>query len=375
MRIADKMNFDQVKSNLAKNRSEMVDLQNQASSQKRVNKPSDDPLAAARVLATRTEINTNSQFLKNVNGAKAFLEYSEQSLGELAESLMRAKELAIGQANDASGNESSRQVVAAEVEQIISQAVQIGNRKLGDRFLFGGFRTTKAPFDQNGQYRGDNGEMKITINKEAAVSMNIPGSVVFLGVSEKNVDSASLEPRVRARAPSPDPSSTDPNLNLLKRSEGQQRPDGPRIRGPASVANEPGAASGEGEGGETPVASNVSSSWQTGGVNIFSVLQDFHTSLRANDKGGIQESLDRLDEALAHVVLVRSSLGSRVMTLNSATEGLQKSQVDAKIMASNLEDADTFELVSDINKTESTLKASLATSGKLIQPSLLDFLR
>ncbi len=373
MRIADKMNFDQVKSNLAKNRSEMVDLQNQASSQKRVNKPSDDPLATARVLATRTEINTNSQFLKNVNGAKAFLEYSEQSLGELAESLMRAKELAIGQANDASGNEKSRQVVAAEVEQIISQTVQIGNRKLGDRFLFGGFRTTKAPFDQHGRYRGDNGEMKITINKEAAVSMNIPGSVVFLGVNERNVDSAPVESRARAKETAVDP-LTQPNPNSENLNEDVQRSQGPQVRGPASVLSGASAELMSGES-DSPIAPNVSSSWQTSGVNVFRVLQDFNTSLRANDKAGIQESLDRLDEALAHVVLIRSTLGSRVMTLNSATEGLQRSQVDAKTMASNLEDSDTFELVSDLNKTESTLKASLATSGKLIQPSLLDFLR
>src|SRR3989338_6229485 len=102
MRIADKMNFDQVKSNLAKNRSEISDLQNQAASQKRIIKPSDDPLAATRVLQARTEISSGQQFLKSVNQAKTFLEYSDQSLSELSEVLNRAKELALSQSNDAS---------------------------------------------------------------------------------------------------------------------------------------------------------------------------------------------------------------------------------------------------------------------------------
>src|SRR3954469_16056574 len=101
MRIADKMNYTQVNDNVARNRTEMAELQNQAATQKRVTKPSDDPLAATRVLATRSDINSGGQFMKNIQVAKGFLEYSDQTLGELADNLMRAKELAISQSNDA----------------------------------------------------------------------------------------------------------------------------------------------------------------------------------------------------------------------------------------------------------------------------------
>lgn len=358
MRIADKMNYDQVKSNLAKNRSEMAELQNQAATQKRVTKPSDDPLAATRVLQARTEISGNTQFLKSVSQARTFLEYSDQSLGELTEVLIRAKELALSQASDASASKGTREVTAAEISQLHDQSVQIGNRKIGDRFLFGGFKTTRPPFDPEGRYQGDSGEMRITINKEASVAMNIPGNRVFLGKGVKAP--AAAGPGPSQSFDSPDRSS-DPTPVLTPPSE-----TGSEIRGPAS---EPAS------GTRNESASNLSASWESNGVNVFRVLRDLETGLHANDKEGVQESLDRLDEAMAQVVLARSQLGARVMTLNSATETLQKGQVDAKALASNLEDADTFELVSDLNKSESTLKASLATSGKLIQPSLLDFLR
>jgi len=365
MRIADKMNYDQVKSNLAKNRSEMADLQNQAATQKRVTKPSDDPIAAARVLQTRTEISGNTQFLKSVNQARTFLEYSDQSLGELTEVLVRAKELALSQASDASASKGTREVTASEISQLHDQSVQIGNRKIGDRFLFGGFKTTRPPFDPEGRYQGDSGEMKITINKEASVAMNIPGNRVFLGKGMKAPATAGPGPSQSFDADASDASSDSsapaPILAPPSASE-----TGSEIRGPASES----AAEARNEGG-----SNLGASWESNGVNVFRVLRDLGTGLRANDKEAVQESLDRLDEAMAQVVLARSQLGARVMTLNSATETLQKGQVDAKTLASNLEDADTFELVSDLNKSESTLKASLATSGKLIQPSLLDFLR
>ena len=353
MRIADKMNFEQVKSNLSKNRSELSDLHTKSATQKRVNRPSDDPLAATRVLASRTDIMSGQQFMKSVNQAKAFLEYSDQSLTELTEVINRAKELALSQANDASSNPTSRQATASEIEQLFSQSVQIGNRKLGDRFLFGGYKTTRAPFDAEGNYFGDNGEIKISIQKEGLVAMNMPGSRIFLGREIKAPATAGPDPAQTLDSQEPVP-----------------------IRGPAgggeAIPLEAGPAKTEQEGEDR---SGLSSSWSSGGVNVFSILRDLSTGLRANDKETVQESLDRLDEAQAQVVLSRSQLGSRVATLNSALESLQKGQVDSKTLQSNLEDVDTFELVSDLNKSESTLKASLATSGKLIQPSLLDFLR
>lgn len=368
MRIADKMNYEQVKSNLSKNRSDMAELQNQAALQKRVTKPSDDPLAATRILATRTEVAGNNQFLKNVGQARAFLEFSDQSLGELSELLMRAKELAISQSNDASANDRTRDVAATEIEQLFNQAVQVGNRKYGDRFLFGGFKTTRAPFDPNGNYRGDAGEMKIWINKEAAVGMNISGDKVFLGVGLQAPSYAGPEEnggRDSKIDPRPD-RGNDPYVRPNNRAES---------RGPASVESSLNGKAASEPQSEERSSSNLTDSWNSKGVSVFKVLGDLETGLRANDKESVQESLDRLDEAIAQVVLSRAQLGSRVSTLNNAQDTLQKGNVDAKGLASNLEDVDTFELVSDLNKTESTLKASLATSGKLIQPSLLDFLR
>lgn len=369
MRIADKMNFEQVKSNLAKNRSEMSDLQNQAATQKRVTKPSDDPLAVTRVLQARSEISGSQQFLKSVAQAKAFLEYSDQSISELSEILSRAKELALSQSNDASANSVSRQSTASEIDQLFSQAVQVGNRKLGDRFLFGGFKTTHAPFNADGQYFGDDGEIRISIQKEGSVAMNMPGSRIFLGREVKAPASAGPEPgpifspvqnQGEARGPASIPAT---GRSLRAGSEAASLGAG----GSAESSSDDQSSGAETLG--------ISSAWASGGVNIFNILRNLGTGLRANDKDSVQGSLDRLDEALAQVVLARAQLGSRVTSLNSATDTLQKGQVDAKSMQSTLEDADSFELVSDINKSESTLKASLATSGKLIQPSLLDFLR
>ena len=105
------------------------------------------------------------------------------------------------------------------------------------------------------------------------------------------------------------------------------------------------------------------------------MLKGIEISMKANDKFGLQDSLDDLDEALSQVVLARSELGARMMSLEANKTSLEKSNIDLAGGASSLEDADQFEVVTGINKTEGALQATLQTAGKLIQPSLLDFLR
>ena len=355
MRIADKMQYEQVKSNVGKNRSTMSELQNQAATQKRVNKPSDDPLAASRVLSNRIDLQGNKQFSKSLTYARSFLEFTDQSLGDLTEVLMRAKELAISQSDDAGANEDSRRAVAIEVEQLYNQMVNVGNRKLGDRFIFGGFRTQSAPFSGKGDYQGDPGEMNIHIDKEAFLAMNVPGGRVFLG------DGVDKNGMVKAQVP---------QARTIEELDKQQfeAKDSVQQRGPASILGlrgpepDPAVAQAQYE----PVAA---------GVNLFQVMKDLEIALRTNDKAAVQDSLDRIDDGMNQVVLTRAQVGSRGTVLDNFMQTIEKAKVDNQISISQLEDADIFATVSDITKTESTLQATLQTSGKLIEKSLLDFLR
>ena len=101
-----------------------------------------------------------------------------------------------------------------------------------------------------------------------------------------------------------------------------------------------------------------------------SLLSSLEISMRTNVKEGIQESLESLDQAINQVILARSEVGSRLMSINHTNETLQKSVLDSKALASQLEDADVFQTVSDINKAETTLKAVLETGPKMVQPPI-----
>lgn len=361
MRVTDRMNFDQVHQNMQKNRSEMSDLQNQAASQKKLNKPSDDPVGAARVLATRSDDRGLAQFVKNIHQARSFLDMSDQALGEMSELLVRAKEIAIQQSNDAGANPETRNVAALEIQQTFSQAVQIGNRKLGERYIFGGYKTTTSPFNRVGDYQGDDGDMNVIINKDAELAMNIPGSRVFQG---KGVTSDGV---IRPRPDAPKSAEEVIPFRQDTLAREQEIEDGKTqeilVRGPASAS------------GRTPTQVETVTEANDNGINVFRVLKNFEIALRTNDKEEIQVAIDDLDRSLTQIIQGRAQVGARVQTLNQTQESLQKSLVDNKALQSLIEDADLFQTVSDISKTDSTLRASLETSGRLVQKSLLDFLR
>ncbi len=341
MRVADKMNYNQSLGAINKNRSEMMVYQNQAATQKRINKPSDDPLGAVRVLEKKTEMQGFEQYKRNILSAKEFIEYSEQSLSQASEMLIRAKELAIDQADDAANGAESRSIVAAEVKQIYEQMVNIGNRKFGDRFLFAGYKSMTTPFDMTGTYFGDDAEVDVQIEKDSYISMNIPGSVVFMGK--------------KLHQPLP-PKET------LQDDKTQVEVRGPSSTDPLSPTSQTIANSSEGH-------------WGMVSTNVFEVLRDLEVGLRANDKHVVQNSLEYLDSAISQINMARGELGSRVTSLNSGLETLQKLNVDAKVVQSEIEDVDMYDLVNNLSKTQTQLEASLATSGKMMKTTLLDFLR
>jgi flagellar hook-associated protein 3 FlgL len=353
------MNQIQVMNNLQKNRGELSNLQNQAATMKRVNKPSDDPVAAAKILSNRTENKNLDQFEKNIFFARSFLETTESSLGQIGEALVRAKELAIQGASDTNGG-APREMISSEVAQIYSSLVEIANRRLGERYIFAGHKTLNEPFNKDGEYIGDDGEIKIQNQKGQFVAMNLTGEKVFLG---RGMGTDGV-----IKPPTGTPQTVE-DVQNYKMSEADrqfqnQELDENRLetRGPASV-------------GRIQRLGNVDPVTGGSGVNIFSLISGLDAALKTNDRDGIQDALEPLDQALNQINLARAEIGGRVNQLNATADGIQKAVIDNKTVNSQLEDADLFQVMTELNRSDAALKGSLETSHKLLSMSLLDFLK
>ncbi len=362
MRVSDKMNQNQMLGNIQKSRSNIQTLQNQASTMKKITKPSDDPIGAAKILENRTDLKNLNQYEKDIEHAKSFLELTESTLSQLNESLVRAKELALQAATDTSGG-LPREMIAAEIAQISNSVLEMSNRASGERYLFGGYKTDAPPFAKDGSYSGDAAQVQIQNHRDQFLPMNLAGSQVFLG------QDLAFQQTIKHDWEVPKTLEDLQAFKLNTIEKQFQDDDGLQntieTRGPASVS------------GAERVRLNSNSASVAGGkgVNIFSLMTGLEAALRMNDKVGIQEALEPLDTAMNQINMARAEVGGRVSQMNATQDGIQKQIIENKSQNSLIEDADAFETLSNLSKADSALKGTLEMSGKMSQLSLLDFLK
>lgn len=345
MRVTENTNFDVIRNSIARSKNRLEDLQLKTSSMKKVNTPSDNPVGSAKILEIRTDKVLNEQYLMNAKLAESFLENSDHALGELSEIVARAKEIAIGQSSGASSNEDTRLGVAEEVTQLYNQAVAAANRRVGDRYLFGGYKTNQPPVDQDGNYLGDDGHMMVEIARDVFLSMNVPGNEAFNTKSE--------EAKRNQGVYGGPPKQNQPEVTVSDRA-------------PASLSNSVRT---------TDPSRTPGLQYERDNVNIFKELQNLRISLLTGDVEGIRATLETLDQAHGALVSNRSKIGSRMQGLQSTAQAMERHTLTNAQLNANLEDADMAQVVSDMAKEETILKSSMASSKHLIQPTLLDFLR
>ncbi len=147
MRVAHSALYDSFLQNMNHSANELQELNKQASSQKKVNKPSDDPIGAARILGYRDSLAAMDQYQSNIDTGKGWLNLADETLMQASDLLTRAKELA---EQGATGTLSAdqRKMLAKEVNQILDQMVNLGNTRYEGKSIFGGHKTEKSAFQK-----------------------------------------------------------------------------------------------------------------------------------------------------------------------------------------------------------------------------------
>ena len=188
MRITDSFRTRTVIQNLNASRDRLTQLQEQLSTGKRVNRPSDDPLAVSRGLRLRTTLENNVQYGKNIDSTVGFLSTTEAALDDIHEIMLSVRDLTLKGANDAT---SPREDLAAQLEFVLQNMIEVSNTKYQGKYIFAGTETLAIPFtlDENvfnqnvpGDvvvYRGNNKTYERQINENTIIDLNMPGNEVF----------------------------------------------------------------------------------------------------------------------------------------------------------------------------------------------------
>lgn len=189
MRIPDSQYFAMSQASIGGKRTQLSELFTQASTGRRVNKPSDDPVAAARARRAVGQETRARDHERAADIATTSLQLADSTLNEVGSALHRARQLAVQGANDSLSAED-RVAIANEVAELRSHLLGLANAKQGDRHLFSGLADDTAAFDPAGTYQGNATEQLVEISPGVRVAMGISGDEIFGAAGGQNVFTA-----------------------------------------------------------------------------------------------------------------------------------------------------------------------------------------
>lgn len=146
MRITNSMMVQSTLRNINNNLSKLSKLQAQASSQSKIQVPSDDPVVAARSLKLKSCLADIEQKQKNAEDAASWMDYSDSALDEIDDILATIRELTVEAANGTL-NDDDKSKIATEIEELKNGIIDIANSTYAGRYIFAGYSTDEAPFE------------------------------------------------------------------------------------------------------------------------------------------------------------------------------------------------------------------------------------
>lgn len=155
--------------------------QEQLSSLKEVNRPSDDPMKVSQILDLNNSLIQNDGYKTTIKDTIDFTNVQDSALNHATEAMQRIRTL-VQQAASDTMNDDNRQIIKKEVEAEIYTLTDALNTNFGGKYVFAGMNTTIKPFEvvkENGeitgiQYNGTaNGSGKLTREIAAGVSISL----------------------------------------------------------------------------------------------------------------------------------------------------------------------------------------------------------
>ncbi|WP_167138793.1 flagellar hook-associated protein FlgL [Diaminobutyricimonas sp. TR449] len=278
--------------NLKANMQELARLQEQATSQKAITRPSDDPTAASDSLRIRAEQRASEQYGRNIDDGLGWLTTIDSTLATTTSLMHRVRDLTVRGANDGSMSPTAKQAIATELTQLKDELLTQANTQYLGRSVFAGNSDAASAFDAAYAYSG------------AAAD--------------------TVERRIGADS---------------------------KIR----------------------VDANGAATFGVGGASVFALIDQIVADLGAgNNVGGHLNTID------THMTAIRNQqaiVGTRHAQILRAEEAHMENTVSLEGQRAAVEDIDLAEVILDLQLQEVAYQSALAVTARVLQPTLMDFLR
>lgn len=403
MRIATANSYDRTVSTLSQRQADLAAQQERISTGKRVQRASDDPVAAVLSEAASNRMRRAETDQRSIESARTSLSQAESALGEAGDLIQDVRELLVKAGNATYGSAEYKNL-AQEIEGLRERLLGVANRQdSAGRTLFGGLGGAAQPFAEvygsgsaGVQFQGLRGQEAAGGN---ALPQTFDGNAVFMRVPAGNgiftVDLASGNTgSVRTDIGSvSNPSAltgdayqitfTDVGGGAFEYSI-TNTSTGTPVAGQSNVPYVAGAQvdfdgmrlqlSGTPQNGDSL---NIQPATPT---DIFQVMQDAVDALRAATGGqsapllqSLGRSLTEIDAGLDRVLAARSQAGEWLNRADSLDSLLADRQVDDEAERSRLEDLDLIKGISDFQNQQTGLQAAMAAYSQVQKLSLFQY--
>jgi len=388
------MRFNAMVGNLFGNLTLNNDLTEKIASQKKINRASDDPLSATKIVTIRQSRVAIEQYTKNIDSATTWLTATESTLSGVFNLLDKAAGIAAGAVG---ADALTRQISADNVQAIIDSVRSLANTKWANRYLFSGTREGIEPFaaapspatiaaaqpaDGN-TFTGDvvsSGVYTGGTNNTYAMKITTAGA---LGVATYRISTDGGRTWGADTLTGAGVIALGDGVSLTFDDYGGTRPFGENDIFYVN-ADAPGYYRGNDEylsltiNRETVFQYSISGAeafTAAGGVDVFETLTALRAAIIAGDDNAISAQRLNVESAKEQILLSQSMCGMKANHVDVAKKNLAHFDKTLSDLLSEAQDANVTELAAKLLMSETALKASYAMAAKIGESSILNYLK
>lgn len=407
MRISTLTLYDQGIASMESAQALLAQTQLTLSTGKKVNVPSDDPIAATQILQTTDAQSVNTQYASNQSVAKTLLSQTDSTLSQVTSVLQNVRTTLVSAGNGALTT-SNRSALAAQLQSQLGQLVGLANTQDAQgNYLFGGYQAASAPFSQNATgvtYSGDDGVRAIQVTASRQIPATVSGDQVFqrirsgngvfvTGATQTNTGNGSID---TGQVTTPSALTGDQYAIQFSVSAGQttyavtDTTTGQPVAAPATAGNTYTSGSAIAFDGVqftisgTPANGDAFSVGPSQNQSIFATLQQAITMLQAPSSGSsnssgalgsLATSIQNVDQAMSQVSSVQAGVGTRENELTALNSVNTATDLQDTTTLSGLQDTDMAKAASNLAEQQTVLSAAEESFAKVQGNSLFDYIK
>lgn len=332
MRVTNSMLSNTFLYDLQTNSQNMQTLQQQMASGKIINKASDDPLGASTVMQLNTQMAQNTQYNSNISGTLNWLNVTDTSLNQLNSVFQRLNELMVS-AGDASYGPDEKQSIKDEINTNIGQISQIMNTSYDGKYVFGGTRGGSKP-------------VGTTVDSSGNTQLNYVDKDGTTAIKE--IASPASQSDVYQNQ----------QIDMIK------------------------------SGLTVEISQGVTMDYSTSAVDIMefnndsnqpkdlrTILSNITSDLDSNNTTRVTGSdLSDIQDVIKNISKLRTEVGAQQNRMTTAQSENEAENTSLTGVLSSTDDVDMAKITMQYSQAQTVYLASLQSSAKILQPSLMDYL-